>query len=433
MGCFLISFCLGNTALPFRHRLTADAERLRDKFLRHVAGRAAAAQHFAERFRGRGLFLPHRGAAQIFPQGADEQHDEIAEYPQNEQRDEQNGYDGFRCHEHGDSLLFALSISKKLRLHHQLSRNRSIFLHFFGLLRLFLAQHQAAERKRRTKPHHRRHGFVQDERGRDDGDNGRGVDVNARAHRPQKKDRAVPCHEAGRARKQAEKQQVCQMHRRAPRRNSRRQALDSGRDEQEQQAVAENAAGQRNGLIPHRAEHADDDRVDAPDERRADGQQRAGRAEMQLAHPGERHERHACHGADKAEEEPPRQLFLQHRRRDERGEQRRRRHDYADKRGGDIGQRDILHQKIQRHAGKPRRREQHLVPLLLRAHEAAPGDKQREKAERKSRDHDFNGRKGAQQHLGGDEGRAPDEHAERAEQVSLQAMIVLCILHIGFL
>ena len=72
------------------------------------------------------------------------------------------------------------------------------------------------------------------------------------------------------------------------------------------------------------------------------------------------------------------------------------------------------------------------MPFFLRAHQTASDDEQREKAERKPRDHDLDGRKGAQQHLGRDERRAPDEHAECAEQVSLQAMIVLCILHFEF-
>ena len=150
---------------------------------------------------------------------------------------------------------------------------------------------------------------------------------------------------------------------------------------------------------------------------------------MQLAHTGERHERDAGHRADKAAEKPDRQLFLEKDGCDERREQRRRRHDHAHERGGDIGQRDIFHEKIQRYTGQSGRREQRFMPFFLRTHQTASDDEQREKAERKPRDHDLDGRKGAQQHLGRDERRAPDEHAECTEQVSLQAMIVLCILH----
>ena len=100
------------------------------------------------------------------------------------------------------------------------------------------------------------------------------------------------------------------MHRRAPCRDAGREALESRRDEQEQKAVAENAAGQRHGLVAHVTEHTDEHRVNAPDKGRAHGQQRADRTEVQLAHTGERHERDAGHRADKAAEKPDRQLFL---------------------------------------------------------------------------------------------------------------------------
>lgn len=37
MGCFLISFCLGNSRLPFAHRLPGHAQQHRQLLLRHIA------------------------------------------------------------------------------------------------------------------------------------------------------------------------------------------------------------------------------------------------------------------------------------------------------------------------------------------------------------------------------------------------------------
>ena len=62
------------------------------------------------------------------------------------------------------------------------------------------------------------------------------------------------------------------MHRRAPCRDAGRETLESRRDEQEQKAVAENAAGQRHGLVAHVTEHTDEHRVNAPDKSRSHGQ-----------------------------------------------------------------------------------------------------------------------------------------------------------------
>lgn len=53
MGCFLISFCLGNTALPFGHRLNADAENLGERRLSHVFAETQPADECA------GLFAVH--------------------------------------------------------------------------------------------------------------------------------------------------------------------------------------------------------------------------------------------------------------------------------------------------------------------------------------------------------------------------------------
>ena len=270
---------------------------------------------------------------------------------------------------------------------------------------------------------------MQDERRADNGDDRRGIDVRAGLDRPEQEHRAVPGHKAGRGGEQAEEEQVRDVQRLGPGRERRREALEQGGHQQEQQPVAENAAGQRHGAVAYRTQLAHDHRIHAPNERRAHAEQHAARVEVQLAHPCQRGHRHARHRAHKAEEEPAAELFAQHDRRDQRGEQRRRRHDHAHKRGGNIGQRDVFHQKVQRHAGQAREREQRLVRLFLRLHQPFPGDQQRQKAEREPRDHDLERRKRAQQHLGRDKGRAPDQFGEHCQRMPLQGMVCFHSLH----
>lgn len=65
------------------------------------------------------------------------------------------------------------------------------------------------------------------------------------------------------------------------------------------------------------------------------------------------------------------------------------------------------------------------MPPFLRAHETLAHEEQRQKAEREPRHHNLQRRERAQQHLGGDKCRAPDKHAERAEQMPLYSAIFL--------
>ena len=254
------------------------------------------------------------------------------------------------------------------------------------------------------------------------------IDIHAGAHRTEQRHCAVPGDKAGRGRAQTEEQQIAQMQRLCPWRKACGKTLDTRRHQQKQQPVGENAAGQRDRAVAHLPKPPHQHGIHAPYQRRAHAEQRTHRTEMQLGHPGERHQCHTRHCAHKSAKKPAAEFFPQHRRRAQRGKQRRRRNDHADERRRDIGQRDILHQKIQRHAGQSRQCEQNFMYGLLGLQPAVPDEQQHEKTQPEARDHDLQRRKGAQQHLGRYKGQPPYRYGKQAAQMPLQS-VFLHILH----
>ena len=76
---------IGRTALPLGHRLPADAQCLRHKFLRHLARRPAFFQHLAQRPCALCLLLPDRFRPNVLSQRLDQQHDHIHRHRQDRQ------------------------------------------------------------------------------------------------------------------------------------------------------------------------------------------------------------------------------------------------------------------------------------------------------------------------------------------------------------
>ena len=120
------------------------------------------------------------------------------------------------------------------------------------------------------------------------------------------------------------------MHRLRPHAQTGRKPFNHRRNEQKQQAVSKNAAGERNGTVAHVTKLAHEHRVHTPDQSRAYAEQCANRAEMQLTDARKRHERDTRHRTNEAEKEPFAEFFAQHRRCDQCGKQRRCRYDNAD-------------------------------------------------------------------------------------------------------
>ena len=68
---------ISRAGLPFADGLTADADALRHKLLRHAAALPVSLQRLCQGFHRRTVFLPYLAAAQVFPQDADQQDQQI--------------------------------------------------------------------------------------------------------------------------------------------------------------------------------------------------------------------------------------------------------------------------------------------------------------------------------------------------------------------
>lgn len=78
---------VGRAVLPFADRLTADAERLGNEFLRHLFFRPVRLERLAERAADGLLLLAHVFGLDVLSQRLDEQHEEVDDRAVDRKRD----------------------------------------------------------------------------------------------------------------------------------------------------------------------------------------------------------------------------------------------------------------------------------------------------------------------------------------------------------